>query len=117
MSVIRVRRSALLQLVSLSVFAVSLALQPVAAGAATHGLDSTAKLVAAGKKVYMKSCMSCHGANGKGDVGPKLQGLKMSDARLTKIIKNGKPGQMPAFGSKLSATELKAVKAYVRSLK
>ena len=117
MPTIHVRRSALFQLVSFSLFAVSLVMQPVAAGAATHGLDSTAKVIAAGKKVYMKSCMSCHAANGKGDVGPKLQGLKISDARLTKIIKNGKPGQMPAFGSKLSATDLKAVKAYVRSLK
>ncbi len=92
-------------------------MQPVAAVAATHRLDSTAKLIAAGKKVYTKDCLSCHAANGKGDVGPKLQGLKMSDARLTKIIKNGRPGQMPAFGSKLNAADLKALKAYVRSLK
>ena len=75
------------------------------------------KLVKSGKALFAKNCVSCHGANGKGGGGPKLQGITMSDARITKMVKNGKPGQMPAFGGKLKAADIKALIAYLRSLK
>jgi mono/diheme cytochrome c family protein len=110
-------RSTLLQLISLSIFAVGMLVRPMPASAALRRLAANDKLIASGKKVFNKNCMSCHGVGGKGGDGPKLMGLTMSDARLTKMIKNGKAGEMPAFGGKLSASQLKSLKAYIRTLK
>jgi mono/diheme cytochrome c family protein len=41
--------------------------------------------------------------------------VKMSDAQLIAAIRAGK-GQMPAFGSKLSAADTEALAKYVREL-
>jgi len=40
---------------------------------------------------------------------------KISDADISDVITKGK-GQMPAFGSKLSADTIKSMVAYVRKL-
>jgi cytochrome c6 len=70
-----------------------------------------------------KGCSGCHGADGLKAM--PAMGVKplnsadikaQSDAQLTAAITNGK-GKMPAYGSKLSADEIKAAVAYVRSLK
>ena len=108
-------RSITLSLLSATVFAVSMGVQQVFAGPGSTA--STAKLIKAGKGLFTKNCVSCHGANAKGGEGPNLQGITMSDARITKMVNNGKPGQMPAFGDKLKAADIKAVIAYLRSLK
>jgi mono/diheme cytochrome c family protein len=69
-------------------------------------------------------CASCHGKDGSGNtmMGKKL-GLKdytkqqgFSDAEATNVIKNGK-GKMKAYKDKLSDADVKALVAYVRSLK
>ena len=69
-------------------------------------------------------CASCHGKDGKGDtvMGEKL-GVKdyskaqgFSDAEATNVIKNGK-GKMKGYKAKLSDADVKALVAYVRSLK
>ncbi|MFK2825489.1 cytochrome c [Bacillus sp. B190/17] len=51
---------------------------------------------ARGEEVYKQSCMSCHGQNLEGQVGPSLQkvGANLSKDEILNIIKNGK-GQMP----------------------
>jgi cytochrome c6 len=69
-------------------------------------------------------CASCHGKDGSGNtmMGKKLtvkdytkeQGF--SDAEATNVIKNGK-GKMKGFKDKLSDADVKALVAYVRSLK
>lgn len=81
--------------------------------------------VGAGKALYEKSCMGCHGADGKGNpamakiLGEKGLNIaskdvaKKSDAELLKVIAEG-AGKMPA--SKLSKEEQKQVLGYVRSL-
>ena len=67
---------------------------------------------------------SCHGKDGSGNttMGKKL-GLKdyskeqgFGDAEATNIIKNGK-GKMKGYKDKLSDADVKALVAYVRSLK
>ena len=78
----------------------------------------------AGKAVYTKSCVSCHGADGKGNaaMAKVMSGLditakevtKQSDDELLKAIAEGK-GKMPAQKS-LSKDEQKAALSYVRSL-
>jgi cytochrome c6 len=73
---------------------------------------------------WAQNCASCHGKNGSGNtmMGKKLavkdytkeQGF--SDAEATNVIKNGK-GKMKGFKAKLSDADVKALVAYVRSLK
>jgi cytochrome c oxidase cbb3-type subunit 3 len=82
--------------------------------------------VAAGKAVFDKSCVGCHGTNGKGNPGmAKVLGEKglnltskevaaKSDDQLLKVLAEGQ-GKMPAQ-SKLSKDDQKAVLSYVRSL-
>ena len=79
----------------------------------------------AGKALYTKSCVSCHGADGKGNpamakaLGDKglnivsKEAKQMSDEQILKIIAEG-AGKMP--GSKLSKEEQKQVLDYTRSL-
>ncbi len=79
-----------------------------------------------GKAVYEKSCVSCHGADGKGNPAmAKVLGEKglnivgkettqKSDDQLLKVIVDG-AGKMPAQKS-LSKDEQKQALGYVRSL-
>ena len=73
---------------------------------------------------WSANCASCHGKDGSGNttMGKKL-GVKdytkdqsFSDADAEKVIKNGKD-KMKGFGSKLSDADIKALVAYVRTLK
>lgn len=78
-----------------------------------------------GKALFEKSCVGCHGKDGKGNpamakvLGEKGLNLtapevaKKSDDELLKVIGQGM-GKMPA--SKLSKDEQKQVLGYVRSL-
>jgi mono/diheme cytochrome c family protein len=77
-----------------------------------------------GAALYKTNCTTCHGATGAGDTpagkmmkakplgGADVQ--KLTDAQLTTIITNGKE-KMPAFGKKLSADDIKALVAFVRT--
>jgi mono/diheme cytochrome c family protein len=80
---------------------------------------------AGGKALFEKSCIGCHGPDGKGNekmakiLGEKGLNIttkevgKKSDDRLLKVLAEGE-GKMPA--SKLSKEEQKQVLGYVRSL-
>jgi mono/diheme cytochrome c family protein len=70
-----------------------------------------------GCKLFMLNCAHCHGTDAHGDEGPDLHGVTKSDARITSMIKNGVKGRMPKFGAKLSDAEVRALIAFVRSLK
>ena len=74
--------------------------------------------------LWNTNCASCHGKDGSGNtmMGKKL-GVKdytkdqsFSDADATNVIKNGKD-KMKGFGGKLADADIKALVAYVRSLK
>ena len=76
-----------------------------------------------GAALWAQNCVSCHGKDGSGNttMGKKL-GLKdytksqsFSDAEAANVIKNGK-GKMKAY-KQLSDADVKALVAYVRSLK
>jgi cytochrome c5 len=80
-----------------------------------------------GKAVYEKLCVSCHGADGKGNpamtkaFGEKALNIagketaKKSDDELLKVITQGR-GKMPASGKSLSKQEQKQLVEHVRSL-
>jgi mono/diheme cytochrome c family protein len=86
---------------------------------------SLAADASAGKAAYEKSCVGCHGADGKGNPGmAKVIGekglnvvgketMQKSDEQLLKIIAEGS-GKMPA--SKLSKDEQKQALNHLRSL-
>jgi cytochrome c oxidase cbb3-type subunit 3 len=81
---------------------------------------------ATGKSVFDKSCVGCHGADGKGnpamakvlgEKGLNIVGAntkKKSDDQLLKVIAEG-AGKMPAQKS-LSKDDQKQVLGYVRAL-
>ncbi len=80
-----------------------------------------------GKAIYDKLCISCHGADGKGNPAmTKVFGEKelniatketaqKKDDELLKVIAEGK-GKMPASGKGLSKEEQKQLLGYMRSL-
>jgi mono/diheme cytochrome c family protein len=85
--------------------------------------SSGAVFGADGAALWAQNCASCHGKDGSGNttMGKKL-GLKdytksqsFSDAEAATVIKNGK-GKMKAY-KQLSDPDVKALVAYVRSLK
>jgi cytochrome c oxidase subunit 2 len=79
-----------------------------------------ADLVARGEKVFADKCVACHGAQGQGGAGKKLDGSPIvQDADKTKqlqIVLNGaNNGQMPAWKGQLSATEIAAVVTFTKN--
>lgn len=79
------------------------------------------------KTNWDNNCAQCHGKDGRADTkigktvsaknltDPKVQAA-FTDAKATQTIKQGMTA-MPAFGGKLTDDEIKALVAYVRSLK
>ena len=79
-----------------------------------------------GAATYKAKCASCHGADGKGqspmgkkmnlrDLGsPEVQ--KQTDKELYDWTADGK-GKMPGYKDKLSADDIKALVAYMRTFK
>jgi mono/diheme cytochrome c family protein len=83
-----------------------------------------------GKAVYEKSCLVCHGPQGRGDgpVGKTINppaadftsaaSKKKTDAELLAVIENGRPPTaMVGWKGQLSAAEIQDVLAYVKSLR
>jgi mono/diheme cytochrome c family protein len=78
-----------------------------------------------GKTVFHDNCSTCHGENGTADtpVGKQLKAKnlqsaevqKLSDQKLTFVIKNGS-GAMPKFKDGLSDEEVRDVIVYIRIL-
>jgi mono/diheme cytochrome c family protein len=94
--------------------------------------SATTLRAADAKANWDANCAQCHGKTGAADtkMGKQLNAKDLTDskvqaaftdAKATESIKNGvKEGgktTMKAFGDKLSADEIKALVAYVRTLK
>ena len=79
-----------------------------------------------GAATFKAKCAMCHGPDGAGQTtmgkNLKLRDLrsadvqKQTDADLVKWITDGK-GKMPAYKGKLSAEEINALVAFIRTLK
>jgi mono/diheme cytochrome c family protein len=76
--------------------------------------------------MFAESCRKCHGADGKGDplraALPTIPDFtnrnwqqSTSKTQLAASILEGKSAHMPAFRSKLGATQVEELVAYVRS--
>ncbi len=80
-----------------------------------------------GPDLFAAKCASCHGKDGSGNTpmgkNLKLKDLgsadvqKMPDSDLKNVIDKGKPPKMPAYGSKLSSTQIDDLVKFIRSLK
>jgi mono/diheme cytochrome c family protein len=77
---------------------------------------SSPALVAQGRGLFLSSCAHCHGADARGDEGPDLHGVAVSDRYISNIITHGIKGEMPSFRKKLGMGEIARLTAYVRSL-
>lgn len=91
----------------------------VASVAGQNGAEapSPATLGTDGKKIFQSQCASCHtlkAAAATGTVGPNLDQLKPSDARVTRQVTNG-GAVMPAFKAVLSQAQIAAVAKFVSS--
>ena len=105
-------------------------IDPILAVAAGDGAvnPNDVAMVERGKGVYTTSCLTCHGADLRGD-GPAGAGMQPppadfsqphtmvhSDEDLVYWIENGKQGTaMPAFGSKLSDQDVRDVLAFIKN--
>jgi mono/diheme cytochrome c family protein len=102
-------------------------LSPAPSAAKKNPIAPTQQSIAAGQKIYSKTCAMCHGKSGDAD-GPAVIELnihpaKLSDPQLAiesdgalfwKITTGKKP--MPAYGKRLSETDRWALVNYIRTL-
>jgi mono/diheme cytochrome c family protein len=70
-----------------------------------------------GRRLFVMNCAHCHGDDAHGDEGPDLYDLPKSDARIHQVITAGIKGEMPSFAKKLGEDDIRALTAYLRTLK
>lgn len=89
-------------------------------------LDSTAEVIAEGKRLYGIFCSHCHGADGTtpGKVGEKYAGvpsykspalINITEGHIFHVLTKGK-GRMPSHASQLNAEERWQLAKYVKVL-
>jgi mono/diheme cytochrome c family protein len=79
---------------------------PLAVSAAESGLV-----------IFHTQCSRCHGDDGRGKAvftTPSFIDSKLSAEEMEKVIGKGR-GKMPAFSTKLTPAEIKAVAAYIKA--
>lgn len=92
----------------------------------TNPLDSSAEVLAEGKRLYSVFCTHCHGATGMGDglVGQVIRGIPaynvgrvktLEEGHIFHVITHGK-GRMGAHGSQVNQEERWAIVRYVQTL-
>jgi mono/diheme cytochrome c family protein len=100
---------------------------PASSAAKKNPIASTSESLAAGQKIYSKTCSSCHGKSGDAD-GPAVIELNIHPAKLSnpqlatesdgslfwKITTGKKP--MPAYGKRISETDRWNLVNYIRTL-
>ena len=84
--------------------------------------ESTPEMIASGDRLFHIACKSCHGVDAYGSpMAPSLNNPtfleETPDAAIYQIIAGGVPGTlMPAWGARLSESELNSLVAVIRSL-
>jgi mono/diheme cytochrome c family protein len=99
--------------------------EPLSAGSSAASGSSPAPAMT-GAQVFDSICSRCHGAEGRGGppdstgVGPRnfhdaaFQAARTDD-ELKRVIREGKNGHMPGFGSAFDAAQLDGLVARIRS--
>lgn len=85
-------------------------------------VDNPEDMLALGERIFSTTCTACHGENGSGGTGPALNSQQvltsLTDEQILQAIRNGgrRPNStMPAFGERLTTTELEALVGYIRA--
>ncbi len=78
--------------------------------------------VRVGRSVFQANCISCHGREAEGQIGPNLtdeafKNITNIEDIATVIIKGAGNGAMPAWANRLHPNEVVLVAAYVASLR
>jgi cytochrome c oxidase subunit 2 len=79
-----------------------------------------ADLMTRGEKVFTANCAVCHGAQGQGGVGKRLDGSPIvqdadKNKQIQTVLNGANNGQMPAWKGKLSETEIAAVITFTKN--
>lgn len=85
-------------------------------------MSHNAAVVETGKSVFASTCAPCHAANAGGQVGPNLtDGYWLHGGAPEKVLRSVRDGWlekgMPSWGPQLGEQKVRAVAAYVISLK
>ncbi len=82
----------------------------------------TEQLLATGQTLYAQTCSRCHGTDGQGTRRAPALNVQTffdkvtTDQAMIQIVTSGVPGTaMPAWGDRMSVSEIEAVVAYVRA--
>lgn len=89
---------------------------------ATYVELSDAAEISAGKEIFLKNCIQCHGAAGEGGIGPNLaDNYWLHGGSFTNVVKSVKYGYpakgMISWRGFLSEDKILQVASYVRTLK
>lgn len=84
--------------------------------------DAEASWLRVGQVVFKTHCISCHGKNGEGKVGPNLTDEQFKHIQnvedIARVVANGAAANaMPAWSNRLHPNEIVLVSAYVASLR
>lgn len=93
----------------------------------TIKIKTSKTLVAQGKKLYQENCLSCHGADGRGN-GPDAINQKVAPTDLNRAVKEAEhfafytrysywDGRMPGWSKEFTDYELDAITAYLYEFK
>ncbi len=87
-------------------------------GTPSHSVET---YIAAGKQLFAKHCVACHGEGAKGGVGPDLTNSKYKYGKtrldIIKSIAEGRPGGMPIFANQINSEQVEGLAEFILSLK
>jgi len=84
--------------------------------------SQSSSAIAAGKQAFTTNCVACHGAKAEGNIGPNLTDPNWlhggAPAQIFSSIRDGVPTKgMPSWGAILGQDAVKALAAYVLTLR